>query len=109
MRRRRPDEEPDEGPVLPVELVRCVVEDWTTHGDMVSDRSPMDRVEAAELHAFMAHKRAVIEWCVEHDVPPAERGQVGGHGRPVWRDRAAFDEQVLQLRVGRGRGQHDGR
>ena len=105
MRRRKPDEVVDEGPVLPVVLVRCVVEDWTTPGDMLRDRSPMDWVEAAELHAFMAHRRAVIQWCVEHDVPPAERGQVGGRGRPVWRDWAAFDEQVQQLR---GRGQHDG-
>ena len=93
MARRRPvvvEEAPE--PEIPERLRQCVVEDWLgpTETPPWIDREingvPTGVEEVAwklMLLARRRHKEAVAEWV-------AQGGSHPGHGRPVFRDKAAF-------------------
>ena len=91
-RRRPPPAEVQPEPEIPQRLRRCVVEDWVepTETPPWIDRAingvPTGVEEVAwrlMLLARRRHKDAVTEWV-------AQGGPHPGHGRPVFRDEAAF-------------------
>ena len=83
-------------PSAPVELLRCVVDDWLEPTELAEVRGrplPIGEVDAEAWFRFNASMRAWrnwqdyrADWLVEHEVSRRDACRVWPLSRPAWRD-----------------------